>query len=385
MAVSKNRERHSLNEKLLASKTKILTINCGSSSIKYKLYSFPGGELLNKGLIEKIGERASRVSNHTQGIKKVFDNLLKDKAISSLEEINAIGHRVVHGGETFREPHLIDKEVIRKIKECSKLAPLHNPANLEGIKACKKVLKDILQVAVFDTAFHHTIPEYAYMYALPTKYYKKYKIRRYGFHGTSHQFVARRASQIVKKPLSNLNLITCHLGNGCSITAIKKGKPIDTSMGFTPLEGLVMGTRCGDIDPAAVLYLMQKESFSVNQIDEILNKKSGLLGISGVSNDVRTIKKEVKRGNRLAKLALDVFVYRIIKYIGAYWFILGGADAICFTAGIGENNPDIISKIKKELYRVINKKTKVLTIPTDEELMIANLTYNLIKRLSREC
>jgi acetate kinase len=364
----------------MSSQVRILTINCGSSSIKYKFYSFPDGKLLGKGLIERIGERGSLISNHTQGIKKVFDTLLQDKIISSLDQIDGIGHRVVHGGETFREPCLIDECVIKKIKECGKLAPLHNPVNLEGIKACKKILKDVLQVAVFDTAFHQAIPEYAYMYGLPRRYYERYRIRRYGFHGTSHQFISIRTSQVIKKPLRKLNLITCHLGNGCSITAIKRGKSIETSMGFTPLEGLIMGTRCGDIDPAAVLYLMQKEDLSINQVDEILNKESGLLGISGVSNDIRIIKKEARKGNRHAQLALDIFIYRIVKYIGAYWFILGGADAIVFSAGVGENNPDIVARIKRRLSKVIGPETKILVIPTDEELMIANLTYKLIRR-----
>ena len=360
----------------------ILTVNCGSSSIKYKLYSFPKGEMINRGLIEKIGEKSSSIANHTQGMKKLFHNLLKEKAIDNLEEIDAIGHRVVHGGETFREPHRIDNEVIKKIKECSKLAPLHNPANLAGIRACTKILSQITQIAVFDTAFHHTIPEHAYMYAIPIKYYRRHKIRRYGFHGTSHQFVAMRAAQILKRSLTGLNLITCHLGNGCSITAIKRGKAIDTSMGFTPLEGLIMGSRCGDVDVAAILYLMEKEKLSIRQIDEVLNKRSGLLGISGISNDVRTIKEQIKKRNKFAKLALDMFTYRIKKYIGAYWLILGGADAICFTAGIGENNPDIISQIKKDISTQIGKKTKVLVIPTDEEFMIASLTYELLRKLS---
>ncbi|OQX86261.1 MAG: acetate kinase [Candidatus Omnitrophica bacterium 4484_70.2] len=357
---------------------KILVINSGSSSIKYKLYEFPKKRLLTKGLIERIGERDSSVPNHTRGMKTLFSKLIEEGIIKSLEEITAIGHRVVHGGEKFREPCLIDEKVMEGIKECVELAPLHNPANLEGIKAVKKLLPLVRQVAVFDTAFHHTLPEYAYLYPLPWEYYRKYKIRKYGFHGTSHYFIALKASEILKKPIKKLKLITCHLGNGCSITAIDRGRSVDTSMGFTPLEGLMMGTRCGDIDVACVLYLMEREGLSKEKIKVLLNRKSGLLGISGISNDVRVIKEEIKRDNRRAKLSLEMFIYRIKKYIGAYYFILGGADAICFTAGIGENNPDIIAKIKKSLAKVMDRKTKVLVIPTDEELMIANLTYNLI-------
>lgn len=365
---------------------KILTINCGSSSIKYKFYSFPQGKLLGSGVIEHIGEKRSgsagkdrNLSNHASAMRKVFEDLFKKRAIRNLNEIEAVGHRVVHGGETFYEPHLITPSVIKKIKECSKFAPLHNPANLEGIKACAKTLPHLKQVAVFDTAFHHSLPERAYLYALPYEYYRRYGIRKYGFHGTSHQFVAQSAARILEKPLRNLNLITCHLGNGCSITAVEKGKSIDTSMGFTPLEGLIMGTRSGDIDPAAVLYLMEKGRFSTHQIDEILNKKSGLLGLSGISNDVPTIKAQMRKGSRRARLAWEMFIYRIIKYIGAYWFVLGGVDAVCFTAGIGEHNPDLVSRIKKELQPVIKGNTKFLVVPTNEEQMIGLLTYNLIK------
>ncbi len=358
----------------------ILTINCGSSSIKYKLYLFPHGKLLAGGVIEKIGEKDSGVSTHTEGMKVVFSQLIDNKVIEHLSEIKAIGHRVVHGGETFHEPHVIDKKVIRKIKECIKIAPLHNPANLEGIKATLNTLPNVLQVAVFDTAFHQTIPDYAHRYALPLKYYKKYKIRKYGFHGTSHQYVAKQAARILKKPLSKVKLITCHLGNGCSITAIDKGKSIDTSMGFTPLEGLMMGTRCGDIDVAAVLYLMEKEKLSLKKVDELLNKKSGLLGVSQISNDIREIKKAAERGNKLAQLALEMFMYRIKKYIGAYYMVLGGADAVCFTAGIGENNPDLINSLKRSIQKVVSSKTKVIVIPTDEGFMIASLTFDILKK-----
>lgn len=359
---------------------KILVVNTGSSSIKYKLYEFPDKDVLTKGVIDRIGEKDSLVGDHSQGMKILFERLIERKVVATLEEISAIGHRVVHGGEDFKEACIIEEKVIKKIEECAELAPLHNPANLAGIKAAKKVFPQIVQVAVFDTVFHQTIPEYAYLYPLPWQYYSRYRIRKYGFHGVSHHFVALKASQILRKSLSKLKLITCHLGNGCSITAIKGGKSIDTSMGFTPIEGLMMGTRCGDIDVGLVFYLMRREGLSQEEMLSLLNRKSGLLGISGVSNDVRIVKKAAKEGNQRAKLALEMFIYRIKKYIGAYYFILGGADAICFTAGIGENNPDIIAKIKRSLKPVIKKETKVLVIPTDEELMIAELVYNLLKR-----
>lgn len=384
MAINKHTAYYFSNKKLLSNGVKILTINCGSSSIKYKLYDFPKAELLCKGLIERIGEKGSSISTYTQGMKSVFSQLIEKKVIKHLDEIRAIGHRVVHGGEEFRWPHIIDSRVIKKIKECAKLAPLHNPANLEGIKASLRILPHVLQVAIFDTAFHQTIPAYAYMYAIPVKYYRKYKIRKYGFHGTSHQYVAMQAAKILGRPLKRLKLITCHLGNGCSITAIDRAKSIDTSMGFTPLEGLVMGTRCGDIDVAAVLYLMSKEGLSRESVDELLNRKSGLLGVSGISNDIRVIKDHIKKDNPLAKLALDMFIYRIKKYIGAYYLILGGADATCFTAGIGENNPDIISRITKSIRRIASPKTRILVIPTDEEHMIASLTYEVVKNRAKK-
>ena len=359
---------------------KILVINCGSSSIKYKLYDLPVGSLLSKGLIERIGEKRSRVKDHRQGVKALVSDILKSGVISGLEEISAIGHRVVHGGEAFTQPRLINQRIIKKIKECIPLAPLHNPVNLAGIIGCRKLFPRIPQIAVFDTAFHQNIPEYAYMYPIPIKYYQKYRIRKYGFHGTSHQFVAQQAAKILKKSLNKLKLITCHLGNGCSLTAIDKGKSVDTSMGFTPLEGLMMGTRSGDIDVAAVFYLMRKEKLSVAEMDEILNKKSGILGVSGLSNDFRTLKKAVKRGSRKAKLAYEMFTYRLKKYIGAYYFILGRPDAICFTGGIGEHSRNLVGDIKKDILRISGGKVKILIIPTDEELMIANLTYELIAR-----
>ena len=359
---------------------KVLVINCGSSSIKYKLYHFPKKKLLAKGLIDRIGARGGAAKSHSHGTKLVFQSLLKQGAIRGLDEISVIGHRVVHGAENFRKPTIINNRVIKKIKECSKLAPLHNPANLAGILGCKKLLPKVVQVAVFDTAFHQTIPESAYMYAVPERFYKKYKVRKYGFHGTSHQFIAQQAAKVLKKPLNKLKLITCHLGNGCSVTAVDRAKSVDTSMGFTPLEGLVMGTRCGDIDVAAVFYIMQKAKLSIGRMDNILNKESGLLGVSRISNDIRPIRKKAKKGNPLAKLALGMFIYRIEKYIGAYLLALGGADAVCFTAGIGENCPDITNRIKKDIKKLTNNKTKVLIIHTDEELMIADHAYHLAKK-----
>lgn len=362
---------------------KILVINCGSSSIKYKLYDFPLKTLLVKGVIERIGEEKSQVKNHHQGIKILVADILKKGIVANLDEISAIGHRVVHGGETFTQPHLIDNKVIKKIEECVQLAPLHNPVNLAGIMGCRKLFPHIPQVAVFDTAFHQSIPEHVFMYPLPINYYKKYRIRKYGFHGTSHQFIATQAAKILKKPLSKLRLITCHLGNGCSLAAIDKGKSVDTSMGFTPLEGLMMGTRSGDVDMAAIFYLMKKENLSISKMDDILNKKSGILGIFGPSNDFRTLKKAVKKGNKRAKLAYEMFIYRLKKYIGAYYFILGRPDAICITGGIGEHANKIDDIIKKDVLRIGDKKTQVLVIPADEELMIANLTYEIIRRRKR--
>jgi acetate kinase len=350
---------------------KILVINCGSSSIKYKLFQMPQERLVSKGLIEHIGEKGSKIGDHYTGLKII---------LGKINSVNAIGHRVVHGAEKFRRPVLINNQVIRKIRQCCSIAPLHNPANLAGILACKKLLAGKKQVAVFDTAFHQTIPDYAYTYGLPYEYYKKFGIRKYGFHGTSHEYVAGEAARILKKPLEKLKIITCHLGNGCSITAVDKGKSIDTSMGFTPLEGLIMGTRCGDIDPALVTYIMRKAKISIPQIEDILNKTSGLKGISGASNDMRILESRAKSGNRRAKLAIDIFTYRIKKYIGAYSAIMNGLDVLVFTAGIGENQKRIRDKISKGIFSCLNKKPKVLVIPTDEELMIARQTYLLTRR-----
>ncbi len=369
---------------------KVLVINSGSSSIKYRLFDFcadgkNGGSryrLLCKGLIEKIGQPGSAVKNHKEGIAAILNNLTstKEAKLKDLNEIFAIGHRVVHGGVTFKKPTVITEEVIDKIRECFELAPLHNPANFAGIQACKELLPSVKQVAVFDTAFHQSLPEYAYIYGLPYEYYEKYNLRKFGFHGTSHQYVAHEAAKVLKKPLNRLKLITCHLGNGCSITAVKHGKSIDTSMGFTPLEGLVMGTRCGDIDPASVIFLADKEKISLEEIDKVLNYRSGLKGISGLSNDMREIREAAEKGHRRAKLALDIFAYRIRKYIGSYVAALGGVDAIVFTAGIGENEKHVRKAILKGLFNFLDrKKVQVLVIPTNEELMIAKQTFHLVK------
>ena len=369
---------------------KILVINSGSSSIKYRLIDVKANgtksgahyALLLKGLIEKIGHADSPVKNHRDGIQTLLNGLVSDKAakLTSLSDIFAVGHRVVHGGVTFKKPTIVTDEVAAKIKECFELAPLHNPANFAGIEACKELLPHAQQVAVFDTAFHQSLPEYAYVYGLPYEYLEKYGLRKFGFHGTSHEYVAHEAAKILKKPLSRLKLVTCHLGNGCSITAIKHGKSVDTSMGFTPLEGLVMGTRCGDIDPASVIFLASKEKTTLEQIDKVLNSKSGLKGISGISNDVREIKKAAREGNHRAQLALDIFCYRIRKYIGSYIAAMGGVDAIVFTAGIGENEIDVRKWVMKDLFGFLNKnKVKVLVVPTNEELMIARQTFGLVK------
>ncbi|MDD5729586.1 MAG: acetate kinase [Candidatus Omnitrophica bacterium] len=354
---------------------RILVINCGSSSIKYKLFLMPGGKLISKGLIEHIGEKGSEIQDHYTGLKRI---------LKEIDHIDLVGHRVVHGAEKFKKPALIDSSVIRQIKECCLLAPLHNPANLEGILACKKLLPGVDQVAVFDTAFHQTLPEYAYIYGLPYEYYTKFGIRKYGFHGTSHDYVAHEAAHILKRPLNKLKIITCHLGNGCSITAVNRGRSCDTSMGFTPLEGLIMGTRCGDIDPALVTYIMSREKLSISQIDNVLNKQSGLKGISGISNDMRTLFEKIGIGNERAKLAIDMFAYRIKKYIGSYIAVMGGCDALVFTGGIGENKKEICAKLCREVSVFLKKKPKFLVIPTNEELMIARQAFSLVKKLEQD-
>ena len=349
---------------------RILIINSGSSSIKYKLFDAPQEKVIAKGVVEHIGEKGSKVKDHYSGLKKI---------LSQIKQVNVIGHRVVHGGEEFKRPILINDLVISRIRQCGELAPLHNPANLAGILACRKLLPGIRQIAVFDTAFHQTLPDYAYIYGLPYEYYKSLGVRKYGFHGTSHEYVTMQAARILRRPLHKLKIITCHLGNGCSITAVNKGRSIDTSMGFTPLEGLIMGTRCGDIDPALVTYLAHKKKLNIYEINDILNKRSGLKGISGISNDMRILLKKTLTGNKRARLAIDVFVYRIKKYIGAYTAIMGGCDALVFTAGIGENQKIIREKICQGIFGHLKKRPKILVIPTDEELMIARQTYRVIK------
>jgi acetate kinase len=360
----------------------ILVINSGSSSIKYQLFDIRNKKSIAKGKIERIGEVNSKIKNHEQAINLILKNLTHPKqgVIKSVKEISAVGHRVVHGGEEISKPVVINKRIIKIIRKYSELAPLHNPPALLGIKGTIKILSHIPQVAVFDTAFHQTIPPKAYLYALPINLYRKYGIRRYGFHGTSHNYVCLKATEILKKPLSKLKLITCHLGNGCSITAVKNGKSVDTSMGFTPLEGLVMGTRSGDIDPAIVFYLMEKENLSYKEVSELLNKKSGLLGLSGISNDMRDIISLVKKRDLRANLALEVFIYRLVKYIGAYILALSGVDAIVLTAGIGENQPEIKQQIRKYIKAALkHTRVPILIIPTNEELMIAQQTYEMIK------
>ncbi len=400
---------------------KVLVLNSGSSSVKYQFIETSTREVLAKGQVERIGmddavlthiradgdtvKISAEILDHNIAIEYVIAVLLSKNhgVIKDKSEIDAVGHRVVHGGEVFSNSVLITDEVIEKIRENIELAPLHNPHNLRGIMACKRLLPDTPQVAVFDTAFHQKMPEYAFIYGLPYELYKKYKIRRYGFHGTSHRYVSHRASEILGVPIEKLKIITAHLGNGCSMSAVKFGVSIDTTMGFTPLEGLLMGTRSGDIDPAVVLYIMSKEGLSMSEANALLNKHSGLLGISGVSSDMREIIQEMKNGNHRAKLAFDVFCYRIKKYIGAYASAMGGVDAIVFTAGIGENSPDVRKKVcegleflgikiddeknnspeKEKIISTDDSKVKVLVIPTNEELVIALDTAEIVSKMAK--
>ncbi len=378
----------------------ILVINCGSSSAKYELLHVGSESVVCKGVVERIGaplasltheaegkdlffKRKIACPDHQKAIMIIRDVITDDETgvLDDISLVKGVGHRVVHGGEDFHKSTLIDKEVLKSIKKNSELAPLHNPPALEGIRGCMKIFPNVPQVAVFDTAFHHSMPDYAYSYAIPYKYYKQYKIRRYGFHGTSHRYVSMKTAELLKKPIGKLNLITVHLGNGCSISAIKNGVSIDTSMGFTPLEGLVMGTRSGDIDPAIIPFLVHAENITMQQVTTILNKKSGLLGVSGTSNDMRDILQSMSEGNERAKLAYDIFVYRIKKYIGSYAAALGGVDAVAFTAGIGENVPEIKDNIEKDLKLLFGDRVKFLTVPTNEELLIAKDTYGIIKKL----
>ncbi|MFH1406769.1 MAG: acetate kinase [Candidatus Omnitrophota bacterium] len=357
----------------------ILVINSGSSSLKYQVFDINRKKSVAKGRIERIGERNSRIRDHDHAVKIMVRQLMAPKtgAIKDISDIEAIGHRVVHGQEEFNKAVLINARVTNAINRYSELAPLHNPPALMAIHACLKQFSGIPQVAIFDTAFHQTMPRHSYLYGLPVRLYEKYKIRRYGFHGTSHKFVAHQAGKILKKPLTRLNLITCHLGNGCSITAIKSGKSVDTSMGFTPLEGLLMGTRCGDMDPAIVFFLMEKEKLNAEEASDLLNRKSGLLGLSGITNDMRDLIKYAKKGSKKAKDAIEVFIYRIKKYIGAYAAVLGKVDAVIFTAGIGENQAYLRSRIVRELNHVLGS-AKILVIPTNEELQIATETHEVV-------
>ncbi|MDY6103272.1 MAG: acetate kinase [Acetatifactor sp.] len=397
---------------------KVLVINCGSSSLKFQLIDSESEQCIAKGLCERIGIDGSMITyspaggekektvtpmpDHTEAIRLVLNALTNEKTgvVKNLEEIGAVGHRVVHGGEKFAESVIIDDDVIKEIEACSDLAPLHNPANLIGINACKKLMPNTPMVAVFDTAFHQTMPEKAYLYGLPYEYYEKYRVRRYGFHGTSHSYVSKRAAQVLGVPYESLKIIVCHLGNGASVSAVKNGKCVDTSMGLTPLEGLIMGTRSGDMDPAIMEYIAKKENLNMDQLINVLNKKSGVLGLSGnLSSDFRDIESGYFEGNPDAIRAMTTYCYHVAKYIGAYTAAMNGVDVICFTAGVGENGPlvrslvcDYLGYLGITLDEELNNKrgedivittpdsrTKVMTIPTNEELAIARETVALVK------
>ncbi len=396
---------------------KILVLNCGSSSVKYKLIESDSKEVLAEGGVEKIGLPDSFLKfkrrdgskeiltvdmpTAKEAVKNVLDILTdpKEGVIKSFDEIQAVGHRVVHGMEKFNKSVLITPEVIEKVKECYAVAPLHNPANVTGIEAVSSLMPDVPQVAVFDTAFHQTMPAHAYMYALPYEAYEKYGVRRYGFHGTSHRYVSRRACEFLGLPYEKQRIITCHIGNGASITAIKDGKSVDTSMGLTPTEGLMMGTRVGDVDPGAIVYLMERENLDAAGVSKLINKRSGVAGVTEISSDMRDIEAAVEAGNERAKMALDMYEYRILKYIGAYTAVLGGVDIIVFTGGVGENQLGTRERICKQLafmgvtYNAeankvrgeeieisgADSKVHVVVIPTDEEMMIAEDTAAIVK------
>ena len=396
---------------------KVLVLNCGSSSIKYKLYDMTTKEVMAQGGIEKLGLPDSflkftladgskkiiekNMPEHTVGVELILEVLTNAEygCIKSLDEIEAVGHRLVHGGEKFNTSVVITPEVIKQMEACTDLAPLHNPANLKGVAAITKILPNVPQVGVFDTAFHQTMPAHAYMYALPYEYYEKYGVRRYGFHGTSHRYVSRRACEFLGLDYENTKIITAHIGGGGSITAIKNGKSIDTSMGLTPVEGLMMGTRCGDVDLGAMTFLMEKEHLDAAGVNAVINKKSGVLGVSGVSSDMRDIEAAIAAGNERAKLALDMFEYRLLKYIGAYTAALNGVDVLVFTGGIGENQKQTREYICRGLeylgvkfdaelnassrgeeveLSTPDSKVRVVVIPTDEELTIASDTVALV-------
>lgn len=391
---------------------KIVAINAGSSSLKFQLLQMPEEKVIAKGLIERIGlkdpifsmstngekiELIKPIQNHQDAVKILLHMLVEQKAVSSLNDIDGIGHRLVHGGEDFSDSVLITEEAISHFEKLSDLAPLHNPANITGIKEFQKALPQVPAVAVFDTAFHQTMPESSFLYSIPYDYYKKYGIRKYGFHGTSHKYVSGRAAELLNRPIESIRLISCHLGNGASIAAIDGGQSIDTSMGFTPLAGVTMGTRSGNLDPALIPFIMEKTDKSAEEVLDVLNKKSGMLGVSGFSSDLRDIEVEASKGNPRAQLALDVFASRIHKYIGSYAARMNGVDAIIFTAGIGENSDVIRAKVlaglqfmgvyvDPDLNKIRGKEAfisyphspvKVIVIPTNEEVMIARDTVRL--------
>ena len=395
----------------------ILVINCGSSSLKFQLIDTDTENVIAKGLCERIGIDGSRLvyspaggekqikeadmPTHTEAIKLVINALTNSQTgvIKSLDEIGAVGHRLVHGGEKFAFSTLINDDVIKAVEECNELAPLHNPTNLIGVAACRELMPNTPQAGVFDTAFHQTMPEEAYLYGLPYEYYENYKIRRYGFHGTSHSYVSKRAALLMHEPYESLKLIVCHLGNGASVTAVKNGKSIDTSMGLTPLEGLIMGTRSGDLDPAIIEFIAQKENKTLPEVIQILNKKSGVLGISGgFTSDFRDLEEAAAAGKQNSIRTLNVFAYRVAKYIGAYVAAMNGVDGICFTAGVGENSHTVRSKVceylgylgvtideeknavrgEEIIITTPDSKTKVMVIPTNEELAIARETLALL-------
>lgn len=400
---------------------KILVVNSGSSSVKYQFIDMDGEKVLCKGLAERIGISGSRLihkldtkklvldremKDHEQALKLILETLTDKEwgVIKDLSEISAVGHRVVHGAERFASSVLIDEEVLKALEENSHLAPLHNPPNIMGILATQKMLPNTPGVAVFDTAFHQSMPEKAFIYAIPYRFYQEHRIRRYGFHGTSHRYVSKRAAEILNKDYSNFKVITCHLGNGASISAIMNGRSVDTSMGFTPLEGLVMGTRCGDIDPAIVVYMQESLNMSLKEVYNVLNKESGVLGISQLSSDMRDIEEAAESGNKAAKMALEIYIYRIAKYIGAYTAAMNGVDAIVFTAGVGENSPIVRkrvcdylgylsvkidkeknnSKSKEAIVSTPDSKVAVLVVPTNEELVIARDTKEIIEKGLKE-
>jgi acetate kinase len=396
---------------------KIFVLNCGSSSVKYKLYDMEGERVLADGRVERVGQENATITHqstgkekitktmpileHTVAISETLHLLLHPEhgVLNSLDEIDAVGHRVVHGGESFSESTLIKEDTKDILDSLAELAPLHNPANVMGIRAAERLMPHTPQVAVFDTAFHSTMPSHAYLYAIPFNLYQKHKVRRYGFHGTSHLFVTQKAAEMMGKDIKDLKIVSCHLGNGASIAAVQGGQSVDTTMGFTPLEGLMMGTRSGDIDPGAIFYLMKTYDLSLHEIDSLLNKHSGLYGIAGVS-DMRDIEKKMSEGDRLAQMAFDMYEYRIRKYIGAYIAAMGGIDALVFTAGIGENTPSLRTKLCQnlsylgiELNEELNQKrgepldittedskVRVFVIPTDEELVIARDTATIVGR-----